>query len=128
VCKRRAAPLHFRVVCGIRAQYGDVPGTGPFPKRERQRLKHMAAPFSALQTRVAWTKAHPYDIRMPKKVTGQAPRKVEAMSRFELKIPQTLLQAVEDWAARQPSKPNKSEAVRRLLEYALQQQKNAAKK
>jgi hypothetical protein len=77
---------------------------------------------------VAWTEAHPYDIRMPKKVTGQASRKVEAMSRFELKIPQALLDAVEDWAARQPSKPNKSEAVRRLLEYALQQQKNAGKK
>jgi hypothetical protein len=35
-------------------------------------------------------------------------------------MPEALLRAVEDWAARQPSKPNKSEAIRRLIEMALQ--------
>jgi metal-responsive CopG/Arc/MetJ family transcriptional regulator len=52
--------------------------------------------------------------------------KAAVMARFELKIPQTLLDAVEDWAARQPSKPNKSEAVRRLIEMALAQANNPA--
>jgi metal-responsive CopG/Arc/MetJ family transcriptional regulator len=56
---------------------------------------------------------------MPKKAKRQEPRKT-TMSRFEMMMPEALLHAVEDWAARQPSKPNKSEAIRRLIEMALQ--------
>jgi metal-responsive CopG/Arc/MetJ family transcriptional regulator len=55
--------------------------------------------------------------------------KAETMARFELRIPQTLLDAVDDWARRQPSEPNKSEAVRRLIEMALaNENKNAIRK
>jgi hypothetical protein len=42
-------------------------------------------------------------------------------------MPDALLRDVEDWAAQQPSRPNKSAAIRRLLEKALQHEKDAAK-
>jgi metal-responsive CopG/Arc/MetJ family transcriptional regulator len=57
---------------------------------------------------------------MPKKAKRQEPRKSSAMSRFEMLMPDALLRDVEEWAARQPSRPNKSEAIRRLIEMALQ--------
>jgi metal-responsive CopG/Arc/MetJ family transcriptional regulator len=56
---------------------------------------------------------------MPKKSKRQE-RKTSAMSRFEMLMPDALLRDVEEWAARQPSRPNKSEAIRRLIEMALQ--------
>lgn len=65
---------------------------------------------------------------MPKKSKRQE-RKTAAMSRFEMLMPDALLRAVKAWAARQPSKPNNSEAIRRLLEKALQDdEENEAKK
>jgi metal-responsive CopG/Arc/MetJ family transcriptional regulator len=41
------------------------------------------------------------------------------MNRFELKLPPSLLQAIDAWRRQQEDLPNRSEAIRRLLAIGL---------
>jgi metal-responsive CopG/Arc/MetJ family transcriptional regulator len=40
-------------------------------------------------------------------------------TRFEMKTPEALLARVDDWRRQQPDLPNRSEAIRRLIEAGL---------
>jgi len=59
-----------------------------------------------------------------KVVKGMAEKKSdwqnwEQTQRFEMIIPVSLLRLVDDWRKHQPSAPNRSEAIRRLVEAGL---------
>jgi metal-responsive CopG/Arc/MetJ family transcriptional regulator len=40
-------------------------------------------------------------------------------TRFEMKVPEDLLARVDDWRRQHPDLPNRSEAIRRLIEAGL---------
>jgi hypothetical protein len=58
---------------------------------------------------------------IPKKGRGRPPTGRDPLT--ALRLPPVLLQAVETWAADQADEPNRSEAIRRLLELGLKAKK-----
>jgi uncharacterized protein len=44
----------------------------------------------------------------------------EKTERFEMRVPTSFLKAVDEWRRKQPDLPSRSEAIRRLVEKALQ--------
>lgn len=49
----------------------------------------------------------------------------EKLNRFEMRADDAFIKAVDDWRRKQPDLPNRSEAIRRLVEQALAAQPKA---
>jgi hypothetical protein len=54
---------------------------------------------------------------LPKKKRGRPATGKDPVSAIRLSLP--LRTAIENWAKQQPDKPSRSEAIRRLVEFAL---------
>jgi hypothetical protein len=49
-------------------------------------------------------------------------KKPDLMQRFEMKAPADWFERIDQWRARQPGLPPRAEAIRRLVEKALDQE------
>jgi hypothetical protein len=52
----------------------------------------------------------------------------EKQIRFELRLTPEIWAEVDEWRRRQPDRPNRTKAVRRLLEFALRAERKPASK
>jgi hypothetical protein len=70
------------------------------------------------------------NIRMTRKPTKGKTAKMETdlTERLNMVVSPRWVGAVDQWRAQQPGVPNRSEAIRKLVEMALQQQEKSAPK